>query len=565
MDFQQLYPLMVMAVGIAIVIVMIMWFRINAFLALITAAVVVSLLAFERDADGNFVGLASDAILRVAKSFGDACGNIGIVIGLAAVIGVCMMESGAADRIVRAFMNALGEKRAPWALMGSGYVLAVPVFFDTVFYLLVPLARSFYRRTGGSYLKCILAISAGGAITHTLVPPTPGPLTMAANMGIDLGRMIMVGALVALPAAIAGILFAGFADHVFDIPMREIKGQPESEPIEDDKLPGLYISLVPVLLPVFMIAIHTVASTLSDNSLDARARVEAEANGMTLDDVIVQKQARFAELQTSIASLQADEAGDATARNAELYTLQSERDAMAASASVATSAATLSRGESLKAVRADVIAQAASANESIGLATQSLRYTSVVGNPNLALLISAAIALLVYLRQRKPTSEAMSTLVEASLMSAGIIILITAGGSAFGGMLKVAGVGGAIRDLFVGSNVAGVTMLFLGFGIAALLKVAQGSSTAAMIITSQMMAGMLIGLQLPFDKVYVATAIGAGSLMGSWMSDSGFWIFAKMGGLTEKEALTTWTPLLIVLGSVSMAMTLLLARFLPLV
>lgn len=556
---------MVMAVGIAIVIVMIMWFRINAFLALITAAVVVSLLAFERDADGNFVGLASDAILRVAKSFGDACGNIGIVIGLAAVIGVCMMESGAADRIVRAFMNALGEKRAPWALMGSGYVLAVPVFFDTVFYLLVPLARSFYRRTGGSYLKCILAISAGGAITHTLVPPTPGPLTMAANMGIDLGRMIMVGALVALPAAIAGILFAGFADHVFDIPMREIKGQPESEPIEDDKLPGLYISLVPVLLPVFMIAIHTVASTLSDNSLDARARVEAEANGMTLDDVIVQKQARFAELQTSIASLQADEAGDATARNAELYTLQSERDAMAASASVATSAATLSRGESLKAVRADVIAQAASANESIGLATQSLRYTSVVGNPNLALLISAAIALLVYLRQRKPTSEAMSTLVEASLMSAGIIILITAGGSAFGGMLKVAGVGGAIRDLFVGSNVAGVTMLFLGFGIAALLKVAQGSSTAAMIITSQMMAGMLIGLQLPFDKVYVATAIGAGSLMGSWMSDSGFWIFAKMGGLTEKEALTTWTPLLIVLGSVSMAMTLLLARFLPLV
>lgn len=554
-----------MTIGIAIVIVMIMWFRINAFLALITAAVVVSLLAFDRDADGNFAGLASDAILRVAKSFGDACGNIGIVIGLAAVIGVCMMESGAADRIVRAFMNALGEKRAPWALMGSGYVLAVPVFFDTVFYLLVPLARSFYRRTGGSYLKCILAISAGGAITHTLVPPTPGPLTMAANMGIDLGRMIMVGALVALPAAIAGILFAGFADHVFDIPMREIKGQPESEPIDDDKLPGLSISLVPVLLPVFMIAIHTVASTLSDGALDARAQAAAEAVGTTLDDVILQKQARFAELQTAIEGLRADDAAELTTRNAALYTLQAERDALAAAAGVSESTAVLSRGESLKAVREEVISTAATANESVGLATHALRYTSVIGNPNLALLISAAIALLVYLRQRKPTGEAMSTLVEASLMSAGIIILITAGGSAFGGMLKVAGVGGAIRELFVGSNVAGVTMLFLGFGIAALLKVAQGSSTAAMIITSQMMAGMLIGLQLPFDKVYVATAIGAGSLMGSWMSDSGFWIFAKMGGLTEKEALTTWTPLLIVLGSVSMAMTLLLARFMPLV
>lgn len=565
MEFQQAYPLIVMAIGIAIVIGMIMWFRINAFIALITAAIVVSLMAFEQDADGNFVGLASDAILRVAKSFGDACGNIGIVIGLAAVIGVCMMESGAADRIVRAFMNALGEKRAPWALMGSGYVLAVPVFFDTVFYLLVPLARSFYRRTGGSYLKCILAISAGGAITHTLVPPTPGPLTMAANMGIDLGKMIMVGAIVALPAAIAGIIFAGIADRMFDIPMREIKGQPESEPLDDDKLPGLFISLVPVLLPVLMIAIHTVTSTLSDNALDAQARAQAEAAGATLNEVVDQKGQEFADLQSSIATLMADETADETSKNAELYTLKTQRDSLAASAGVSSSATSLSRGEKLKAVRADVVSKAASNGESVGAATSLLRYTKVVGNPSLALLISTAIALFVYMRQRKPTKETMSTLVEAALMSAGVIILITAGGSAFGGMLKVAGVGGAIRDLFVGSNVTGMTMLFLGFGIAALLKVAQGSSTAAMIITSQMMAGMIVGLTLPYDKVYLATAIGAGSLVGSWMSDSGFWIFAKMGGLTEKEALSTWTPLLIVLGVTSMAMTLILANLMPLV
>jgi gluconate:H+ symporter, GntP family len=107
-------------------------------------------------------------------------------------------------------------------------------------------------------------------------------------------------------------------------------------------------------------------------------------------------------------------------------------------------------------------------------------------------------------------------------------------------------------------------MLFLGFGIASLLKVAQGSSTAAMIITSSMMAGMLVGVNLPFDKVYLATAIGAGSLVGSWMNDSGFWIFTKMGGLTEREGLKTWTPLLILLGIVSMAMTLLLSVVMPL-
>ena len=172
------------------------------------------------------------------------------------------------------------------------------------------------------------------------------------------------------------------------------------------------------------------------------------------------------------------------------------------------------------------------------------------------------------MRQRKPSKEEVAKLVETSLMSGGVIILITAGGSAFGAMLKAAHVGDAIKNLaestFGAGSVEGMLMLFLGFGIASVLKVAQGSSTAAMIITSGMMVGMIDGVDLPYDVVYLATAIGAGSLVGSWMNDSGFWIFAKMGGLTEKEALQTWTPLLVVLGVVSMIMTLILATVMPL-
>ena len=135
-------------------------------------------------------------------------------------------------------------------------------------------------------------------------------------------------------------------------------------------------------------------------------------------------------------------------------------------------------------------------------------------------------------------------------------------------MLKAAHVGDAIKDLAESTLGAGsveeMLMLFLGFAIASVLKVAQVSSTAAMIIMSGMMVGIIEGVDLPYDVVYLATAIGAGSLVGSWMNDSGFWIFAKMGGLTEKEALHTWTPLLIVLGVVSMAMTLILATVMPL-
>ena len=163
-------PLLILTIGIVIVLGMILALRVNAFLALLTAAIAVSLLA---------PGETADKIDRVAVAFGGAAKNIGIVIALAAVIGQCMMDSGAADRIIRGFLRLLGIKRSPWALLGSGYLLAIPVFFDTVFYLLVPLARSLYRKTGRNYLLSILAIAAGGAVTHTLVPPTPGPLCAA--------------------------------------------------------------------------------------------------------------------------------------------------------------------------------------------------------------------------------------------------------------------------------------------------------------------------------------------------------------------------------------------------
>src|SRR5690606_16891013 len=258
-----LSPLVILTLGIGIVLAMILILRVNAFLALLTAAIVVSLLA---------PGETADKIARVATAFGGATASIGIVIALAAVIGQCMMDSGAADRVVRAFLRLLGIKRSPWALLGSGYVLAIPVFFDTVFYLLVPLARSFYRRTGGSYLKCWLAIGACGAVTHTLVPPTPGPLTIAANLNIDIGLMIFVGALVALPAAVVGLIFGAVLDRIMPIPMRPLSDRPEPEPLPDEALPPLFPSLLPVLLPVVLIAASTALSTLADAEGAARFR-----------------------------------------------------------------------------------------------------------------------------------------------------------------------------------------------------------------------------------------------------------------------------------------------------
>ena len=186
-------PLLILLIGVVVVIGMIIVLRVNAFIALITAAMLISLLS---------PGEPAEKIKRVAGAFGGVVGGIGIVIALAAIIGKCLMDSGAADRIVRSFLRLLGEKQAPTALLGSSYVLAIPVFFDTVFYLLVPLAKALRLRTGRHYVRYIMAIAAGGAITHSLVPPTPGPLFMAGEFHLDLGLVILVGIVVALPASV---------------------------------------------------------------------------------------------------------------------------------------------------------------------------------------------------------------------------------------------------------------------------------------------------------------------------------------------------------------------------
>ncbi|MDT8299839.1 MAG: SLC13 family permease [Sedimentisphaerales bacterium] len=461
----SLHPLIILVIGMLTVILMITVLKMNAFIALITSAVIVSLLA---------PGDLDTKISRVATEFGGTAAGIGIVIALAVVIGRCMMDSGAADRIVRGFLSVLGEKRSSTALMASGFVLSVPVFFDTVFYLLVPLARSMHRRTKKHYLKYAMAITAGGVITHCLVPPTPGPLIMADNLGIDIGVMIMVGAMVALPAAIVGMFFSGYADRRMNIQMRPLGGElSESEPLEDHQLPGLMISLLPIILPVLLVSANTIVRTIAKGAADGSS---------------------------------------------------------------------LSRAAAI---------------------------TAVLGNVNLAMLISAAIAMWMLKNKRALTNAQLAKIVEVSLMSGGMIILITAAGGAFGAMLKAAQIGPAIENLFKGNSgqpANGIMLLLLGAFISALIKIAQGSCTVAMITASAMMAAMITSTKmLGYNTAYLATAIGSGSMIGSWMNDSGFWIFVKMTGLTEAEGLKSWTPLLAIVGFAGIVVSLLLAMILPMV
>ncbi|HSG69484.1 MAG TPA: hypothetical protein VLA12_03670, partial [Planctomycetaceae bacterium] len=480
----------------------------------------------------------------------------------AAVIGQCMMDSGAADRIVRSFMNLLGEKRTPFALMGSGYVLAVPVFFDTVFYLLVPLARSVYRKTRKNYLKCLLAIAAGGAITHTLVPPTPGPLAMAATLKIDLGMMIGIGALVALPAAFAGLFCASVIDKLMPIPMRTLSDDEDTEPIPDEKLPGLFVSLLPVVLPVILIGFNTTVETISKGSSGGAA-----AQLLPFAQVIGNP--NFSLLVSTIIALWLlyKQTGKPLRELADIV----EVSLMSGGVIILITAAGVAFGYSLK------VAQVGDAIESI---------FSPAGNSN---EVGTDLALSF---QENRIVRPSGDFAADSYVVAGSVKVESAEDSGNNGIYKITEVtattltvapdkNGLVKSFSFVKNsddrlakltgkttsepIPGIPMLFLCFGVAALLKVAQGSSTSAMIITSSMVAPMVADpVALGFHPVYLATAIGSGSLIGSWMNDSGFWIFAKMGGLTEGEALKSWSIMLIVLGVVGMATTLLLVNILPL-
>ena len=529
-------PLLILIIGVIIVIGMIIVLRVNAFIALITAAMVVSLLS---------PGVLSEKMTRVAVAFGNVVGSIGIVIAMAAVIGKCLMDSGAADRIVRAFLRLLGEKRTPWALMGSGFVLSVPVFFDTVFYLLVPLARSLYKRTGKNYMVYLMAICAGGCITHTLVPPTPGPLFIASEFGIDLGLMILMGVIIGIPTAFVAMLFCRIINHFVDVKMRPYGGEPEPEPLQDKELPPLWLALTPVLLPVILISTNTIANVF------ARAEHINAIRPAILSAQIVSDEADAKKMAEKLVNAKIlSDMGSVNNLASKLLSSkirENEADAMALAQTLTNNKVFGEPGQ-------------------VGPAQEAADITAVLGNPNLALFLSAVVSMFMVVWKRKLSLKKLTEAVDESLMSGGIIILITAGGGAFGAMLQAAGIKDYIAGAFPSdAHNAGLIIFFTAFGASSLLKIAQGSSTVAMITTSTMFAAMgispdIIGCNL----VYLALAIGGGSLVGSWMNDSGFWIVARMGVLTEVEALKSWTVIAAICGTSSFLIILLLSRLVPL-
>ncbi len=271
-------PLVLLFVGLAIVLGGILWLKLHPVIALLLGAIVVGVLTptdlLERYAISAGLSEQEVAVFvkrslgeRVAIGFGKTCEKIGLLIMLASVIGKGLLESGAAERIVRSMLSVFGRKKAPWAFMLSSFALGIPIFFDTVFYLMIPLARAMGVRLQKSYALFVMAIIAGGTIAHSLVPPTPGPLFAAGAFGVSIGLMIIVGLIIGIICSTSGLAYAYWLNKRQDIAVRttadttveSLQGWLDKD---TSQLPSFFMSNLPIVLPVVLIGGKTIVDTM---------------------------------------------------------------------------------------------------------------------------------------------------------------------------------------------------------------------------------------------------------------------------------------------------------------
>jgi GntP family gluconate:H+ symporter len=241
--------LIFLVVAVVLIILMTARLNLNAFIALLVVAFLY----------GIAIGLPlTDVVSKVRSGFGGTLGYIGIVIVAGTIIGTILERTGAALTMTKAILKVVGRERAPLAMSVAGYVVSIPVFCDSGFVILTPLNKALAHDTGKSMAVMSVALATGLYATHTLVPPTPGPIAAAGILGADLGLVIGLGLVVSIPAMIAGYIWAiKFAKRYEIVPQLE-------ETYEDllkkyGKLPGTVAAFMPLVFPIILILLKSLA------------------------------------------------------------------------------------------------------------------------------------------------------------------------------------------------------------------------------------------------------------------------------------------------------------------
>ncbi len=255
----QVNLILALLIGLAVVVVLILKTKIQAFPTLLIAAMVVGVIA----------GLPVDKIMStISGGFGSTLGSIGIIIGLGVMMGKVLEVTGAAKKMALTILKAVGIARAEWVLALSGLLVSIPVFCDSGYVILSELAKEFSRITRKSMVLLGVSLGIGLFLTHHLVPPTPGPLAIAGLLGVDLGVMILAGvifsAIIIIPTMIYVRWISSRCPEIFPEGMPDISLAKEVnlEAFEESRLPGAVISFAPIVVPIVLILIKTATAAM---------------------------------------------------------------------------------------------------------------------------------------------------------------------------------------------------------------------------------------------------------------------------------------------------------------
>lgn len=240
-------PLVIVALAILVLVALVVWGKMHPFLAfVIVSAAAAAVLGVP----------AAEIAGAVKKGIGDILGSLAIVIVAGAMLGKLVVESGAAQRIASVLVAACGERRMAWALAATGFIVGIPLFYGVGFMLLVPIVFAVIARYRLPVLVVGLPACTAMSVAHSLLPPHPAPTALVASFHADMGRTLLYGVLIAIPA----IILAGpvFARTLAGIDARPLPGL-TAEPRPDHELPGAAISIVTALLPAILLLFTSLA------------------------------------------------------------------------------------------------------------------------------------------------------------------------------------------------------------------------------------------------------------------------------------------------------------------
>ncbi|MGP9537166.1 GntP family permease [Brachybacterium sp. AOP43-C2-M15] len=485
--------LLALAVGIALIVLIVLRTRLDAFSGLLIASVVIGLIAGQ-----TLPGIVDS----IKTGFGNTLASIGIVIGLGVAIGKILEVSGAAQAIAVAFLRLFGKGREPWAMTSIGALISVPVFCDSGYVIMNPLARAIAKVKKYGYATLGIALAGGMVITHHFVPPTPGPLGVAGILEVSVGSVI-----------IAGLCFTVLLIPVVTLYAKWIGPRLESQVSEEVQ--------------------HAV---YGDVRSDRSAIAVATGGDGAGSDGAGSDRADGADHLAAVSS-GSEELGEAPEG------VRPHRiGAVIGLLPLVVPILLIVLNTVVTAL--DMDAQGTAVADDYEPSTWAGPFV-FIGDPVIALLVGLVLAVYLLLPRWTPRAKSHRWLADAAA-DAGLILLITGAGGGLGQVLRDTGIGDALAEAIGGLPLPTFLLPFL---IASIVRVAQGSGTVSMITAASVTAPVMATIGL--DPLVAVMACVAGAMVCSYYNDSYFWVVTRFMGFDGTAALKAHTALTTVMWAAS--------------